>query len=100
MRHYKTHSIGELIKKGKSEMEVFKTLDRYKELKEVWEMIPDKILQKLHVDLIITSDNILQIICFSPVVLSYVTQRRKLIEKHMATFVQQYTIAKIEIRLK
>ncbi|MBR8703944.1 DciA family protein [Porphyromonas levii] len=100
MRHYKTEKIGSLLQKKRYELDVLKLVKQYKELSTAWANIPDPTLQKIKVNHQITQDNTLQIVCPSSVALTYVRQRRDIIESSLRGFMSAHLIKSLEIIIK
>lgn len=100
MRYYTTDIIGKLLEEKREELSLLRQINVYKALNVSWDKIPDPILHKLSINHCITMNGVLQIICPSSVALSYVRQRRSLIEQSLEEFIVKNNISSIEIRIK
>lgn len=100
MRHYKTDKIGILLQEKRKELGVLQLVKQYKELAVVWESIPDPTIQKLKVTHQITHERVIQIVCPSSVALTYIRQRRDIIESSLKEFMATHQIESLEIIIK
>lgn len=100
MRFYKTEKVASILQKKRQEIGILKLVKQYKELNMLWEQIPDPTLQKLKTSVNITQNNIVQIICPSSVALTYVRQRRDIIESSLKDFMANHEMESLEIIIK
>ncbi|MDD7437841.1 MAG: hypothetical protein PUK66_03270 [Bacteroidales bacterium] len=100
MRHYKTKKIGVLLVEKRKELGTLELAGQYKELATLWGAIPDPTLQKLKVTHQITQERVIQIVCPSSVALTYVRQRRDIIESSLKEFMVAHQFVSLEIIIK
>ena len=101
MRFYKAKSISDILKGYKEEKNgLLASLAQQKELYRIWDQIEDTRLRKIQVTFKTQNGESIRIICPSPMTLSYIRQRRQLIDQAFGSYMTKYAIKRLEISLK
>lgn len=100
MKRYTSERVDALLKKMDDELPVLKAIKRQKVLEEAWASIPDKTLRQLEIKATIDSEGVLTLLCTSAVALNYVKRQRRLIEKLLSDFMNEWEITQIRMTLE
>lgn len=101
MRRYTSERIDSLLDKMDSELPILKAIKRQKALEALWESIPDKTLRQVDISATIDgSDNSITLVCQSVTVLNYVKRQIKVIETHLAEYMQTWGLSDLKVMIK
>ena len=100
MKRSEPQSAKEILREMSEEDDFLKLIKEHDELRELWETLPDNTFTRLSVEIQLSTDGELVVICPSAAALNYVRLRRTMIEQHLAPFTLAYGITTIRITLK
>ena len=99
MKRTDPQSAGDILREMMAEDDFLKLVREHDELRKLWETLPDPTFSRLSVEIQLSTDGLLVVICPSAVALNYVRLRRSMIEQHLAAFMTEYRIETLQIRL-
>lgn len=99
MRIYKPEKVSEILSEMKESSGLLQILEAHKQLKKVWQKIPDPTLKGLDLVVSLDTNGILLIECPSSVTLYYVRSRQGMIESFLHEQMQEFPIRQVNITL-
>ena len=100
MKRTEPEKVSSLLKDLIKENDLLKLAEAHEELGRLWETIPDDTFSKLSLELKLSTDGILEVLCPSGVALNYVRLRRPLLESHLSGFMLKHGISRLVFSLK
>lgn len=93
--------MSELLNDKRAQSEsILSLIGQHKKFRAVWNTLPDPTLKKLNIDVMISGAGTITLLCSSSVGLSYLRRQRKLLEKHLAPFMETEGLTELNITLK
>lgn len=99
MKRSEPESVSELLKDLLEENSILRLAEVHEELHELWKAIPDPTFARLSVEVRLSTDGVLEVVCPSSVALNYVRLSRPLLESHLSHFISKHGIKKLIISL-
>ncbi len=100
MKRTEPEKVSRLLKGLIKDNDLLKLAEAHEELGRLWETIPDTTFANLSLELKLSTDGVLEILCPSSVALNYVRLRRPLLERHLSGFMQKHGISRLVFSLK
>lgn len=100
MKRSEPEKVSDLLKKLVEDNDLLKLAGAHDELRELWESLPDPTFSRLAVEVRLSTDGTLDLLCPSAVALNYVRLRRPLLEQHLAGFMAKHHISNLFFSLK
>lgn len=100
MRIYKPEKVSEVLREMKESSGLLQILEVHKQLKKVWQEIPDPTLKELDLVVSLDTNGILLIECPSSVALYYVRSRQEMIKSFLHEQMPKFPIQQVNITLR
>ena len=100
MKRTEPEHVSDLLRDLVEQNDFFKLAGAHNELIELWDSFPDPTFARLSLEMQLSTDGKLTVLCPSSVSLNYLRLRRKEIENHLSSFMKKHDIKELILSLK